>query len=224
MTCKICGRHEDLRFGVCFTCATEAEAKLLQLERDSARAWASRWKRMATGARVAHSTAYDGWMRCMRERDEARENCLDLAGKLVATQNEASDYIEKIEKVEAAHALEAGHWNEQHAQQHATNVRLERERDEAQTHASAMDSMAGMLLDQNRALEAELEVIKAKVSYQQFERLKAVADAVAASMPNGWPVETYCDVGAPDDCDHCVIVNALREAGYNLDSSEKEAT
>jgi hypothetical protein len=36
----------------------------------------------------------------------------------------------------------------------------------------------------------------------------AVCESTDLAMQDG-PMETYCDVGAPDDCDHCVIVNLL---------------
>lgn len=44
------------------------------------------------------------------------------------------------------------------------------------------------------------------------EKLWAVADAVQSSLDGShdW-LETYCDVGAPDDCDHCVIVGAISD-------------
>lgn len=43
-----------------------------------------------------------------------------------------------------------------------------------------------------------------------IDALLDVVEAVKSSLDgqHEW-LETYCDAGAPDDCDHCVIVGAL---------------
>lgn len=42
----------------------------------------------------------------------------------------------------------------------------------------------------------------------EYAAALAVIEAVHANIAGNW-LETYCDVGAPDDCDHCVIVGTI---------------
>ncbi len=45
---------------------------------------------------------------------------------------------------------------------------------------------------------------------RELRAARAVVEVVSASIDGTW-LETYCDVGSPDDCDHCVIVGAIED-------------
>lgn len=56
------------------------------------------------------------------------------------------------------------------------------------------------------AEQAEAEVARLKARLEKAEAVCEAVDAVTSARVAG---ETYCDVGAPDDCDHCVIETVM---------------